>query len=84
MFLDIHLEYSDDNGERLGKIAGLGKPFSVSVVPVLLLPNHEVFKKDIYPKDYSYPERIAGLLKELAKDISIPQLLKYFFQINFK
>jgi len=71
MILDIHLEYSDDNGERLEKIAGLGKPFSVSVVPVLFNSNETAFKEGIYPKDYSYPERIAGLLKELAKEKNV-------------
>ena len=71
MILDIHLEYCDDKGERLEKIAKLGKPFNISVVPVLLLPEHEVFKNGVYPNDYFYPKEILGLTKELAKESNI-------------
>lgn len=71
MFLDIHLEGCDDNGERLEKIAKLGKPFNISVVPVLLLPEHELFRNGVYPHDYHYPKKIMGLLKELAKEKQI-------------
>ncbi len=67
-FLDIHLEYCDDNGRRLEKIAEFGKPFGISVVPVLLLPEHESFKNGIYPSDYYYPDRIVDILRELAKE----------------
>lgn len=71
MFLDIHLEYCDDKGEKLRKIIELGKPFSISVVPVLLLPEHEVFKKGIYPFDYYYPKEIVDILKEFSKNPNV-------------
>ena len=71
MILDIHLEYCDDKGERLEKIAKLGKPFNISVVPVLLLSEHEVFKNGVYPHDYFYPKKIVDLIKELSKESNI-------------
>jgi len=66
MFLDIHLESCDDNGERLIRIAKIGKPFSISVVPVLFLPKHDVFNTGIYPSDLAYSKEIVNTLKELA------------------
>lgn len=67
MFLDIHLEYCDDKGERLRKIAETGKPFNLSPVPGLLLPEHEVFKNGVYPSDYYYSNEIVDVLKSLVK-----------------
>lgn len=68
MFLDIHLEYCDDKGERFRKIIEIGRPFSISVVPVLLLPEHAIFKKGIYCPNYHYPKEIVDILKEFSKD----------------
>lgn len=75
MFMDIHLEYCDDNGERLSEIIASGKPFNISIVPVLLVPTHRVFRKGIYPSGYYYPKGIVELLKECARipDVSIGQ-----------
>ncbi len=67
MVLNIHLECCDDDGEKLRKLAETGKFFIVSVVPVLLLPEHEVFKNGVYPPDYFYSKKIVGVLKELIK-----------------
>ncbi len=71
MFLDIHLEYCDDKGERLMKIAELGKPFSISVVPVLFLPKHDVFKTGIYPSGLAYSSYLINALKKLAQNKNV-------------
>lgn len=71
MILDIHLEKCDDNGEKLEKILNLGKPVIISLVPVLMLPHHEVFKKGIYPSDYFYPQKFIDLLKQLVNDSNL-------------
>jgi len=68
MILDIHLEYCDDTGERFENIAKLGKPFNIPIIPVLLLPEHEIFKNGVYPSDYFYSEKFTGLLNELSKE----------------
>ena len=70
MFLDIHLEYCDDKGERLKKLADFGAPFNLSLVPILLMPEHRVFKNGVYPSDYYYPLQIVDMLKDLAKNNS--------------
>ena len=70
MMLDIHIEYCDDTGEKLRKIAKLNKPFCISPVPVLLQPENRAFGP-IYPKDYYYPSKIVKILKELAKNPNI-------------
>ena len=67
MFLNIHLEGCDDNGERLESLAESNKPFGISLVPVLLAPNHEVFTSGVYRADYYYPERVVEILKQCAK-----------------
>lgn len=67
MFLNIHLEFCDDKGEKLLKIAELRKPFSISVVPVLFLAEHEVFKTGVYPSDLAYSKEIVSVLKKLAQ-----------------
>lgn len=46
-FVDIHLEGCDDNGKRIEQMAKLGKPFSLSIVPVLMNPDHEVFNSGV-------------------------------------
>lgn len=71
MFLDIHLEYCDDKGERFRKIIEIKKPFVISIVPVLLLPEHSVFKKGVYSSDYYYPKEIVELLKKCARNSNI-------------
>lgn len=71
MFLDIHLESCDDKGERLMRMAELRKPFSVSVVPVLFLPKHEVFKAGIYTPDLAYSKEIINILKKLARSKNV-------------
>lgn len=67
MFLDMHLEYCDDKGERLKKLADFGAPFNISLVSGLLLPKHEVFKNGVYPSDYYYSPEIVDVLKSLVK-----------------
>ncbi len=63
MILDIHLEKCDDNGERLEKILSLRKPIILSLVPVLMIPEHKSFKNGIYPSNYFYPQKFIDLLK---------------------
>ncbi len=67
MFLDIHLEYCDDKGERLRQIADLGVPFNISPVSVLFLPEHEVFRNGVYLSDYYYSKEIVSILKDFVK-----------------
>jgi hypothetical protein len=67
MFLDIHLEYCDDKGERLRQIAEIGKPFNISPIPVLFLPRNDVFRTGVYPLNFYYPREIVKLLKYLVK-----------------
>lgn len=71
MFLDIHIESCNDKGEGLLRLAELGKPFSISPVPVLFLPKHEVFKKGIYPSNLAYPKEIVDTLKKLARNKNV-------------
>lgn len=71
MILDIHLEGCDDNGEMFRKLAGLDKPFNISLVPVLLMPEHESFKNGVYPEDYFYNEGIVETLRELGGNPNI-------------
>ncbi len=71
MFLDIHLESCNDKGERLMKIAELGKPFSISVVPVLFLPKHEVFKTGVYLPNLAYSKEIINVLKKLTRNKNV-------------
>jgi hypothetical protein len=75
MFLNIHLEFCDDKGERLLKIAEFGKPFSISVVPVLFVPNHRVFSEGVYPSELAYSGEVVDILKELvrSKDVFFGQ-----------
>ena len=68
--LNIHLEYCDDKGEKLRKISKLNKPFCISLIPILLTPEHKSFG-GVYSKNYSYPKEIVELLKELAKNSNI-------------
>jgi hypothetical protein len=68
MILNIHLEYCDDNGERLEQVAKIRKPFNICPIPVFFIPTHEIFRSEVFsPKDF-YPEKIVGLLKELSKE----------------
>lgn len=71
MFLDIHLEKCDDKGERLRSILESGKPFGISVVPVLLMPEHEAFKTGVYPADYFYPREIVDILKKCSENPNV-------------
>jgi len=71
MFLDIHLESCDDKGERLLRLAELGKPFSISPVPVLFLPKHDVFKTGIYPSELAYSKELIDILKKLTRDKNV-------------
>ena len=71
MILDIHLEGCDDSGEEFRKIVEIGKPFNISVVPVLFLSNHEVFRNGVYPFDYYYPQKFVDILKEFAKNPNV-------------
>jgi len=71
MILDIHIESCDDEGERLMRIAELGKSFSISPVPVLFLPKHDVFKTGIYPPDLAYSKEIVNTLKKLARNKNV-------------
>ena len=68
MILDIHLEWCDDKGERLKKIAEAGKSFNISLVPVLLLPEHKCFKNRVYPNNYYYNKDIVSFLKIIPRD----------------
>ncbi|MBS3080010.1 DUF2334 domain-containing protein [Candidatus Pacearchaeota archaeon] len=78
MILDIHLEKCEDNGKRLERILNLSKPMIISLVPVLMLPEHESFKNGIYPSDYFYPRRFMEMLKRLAHNADV-----YFGQQGF-
>lgn len=71
MVLNIHLEGVDDKGKRLRRIVDTEKSFMISVVPVLLLPAHEVFKSGVYPADLAYPSGMIDILKECAKNPNI-------------
>ncbi len=71
MILDIHIESCDDEGERLMRLAEIGKPFSISPVPILFLPKHDVFKTGIYPSDLAYSKEIVNVLKKLARDKNV-------------
>lgn len=64
MILDIHLEKCDDDGERLESLLKLDKPVIISLVPVLMLPEHEVFKKGIYSVNYSYPKKFMEIIRK--------------------
>jgi hypothetical protein len=70
MFLDIHLEYCDDKGERLKKLAELGKPFSLSLVPVFMISGHYLFgeKNRVYREDQAYSSEITDFLKDIPKN----------------
>ncbi len=68
MLLDIHLEWCDDKGERLRQLADIGKPFVVSLVPVLMLPEHKVFEEGVYRPDYFYNKDIMEFLKKIPKE----------------
>ena len=69
--LDVHLERCDDKGERLKKMLEIGKPFIISIPPVLLVPEHETFRNGVYPNDYYYPKEIVEVLEECAKNKNI-------------
>lgn len=71
MILNIHLERIDDNGERLIRILDTKKAVVISVVPLLLTPNHEAFRSGIHPPDYYYPEKVVGILKKHPKNANI-------------
>ena len=53
------------------RIAELGKPFSISPVPVLFLPKHDVFRTGIYPSDFAYSKEIVNTLKKLARNKNV-------------
>ncbi|MEK6757616.1 MAG: hypothetical protein AABX88_00665 [Nanoarchaeota archaeon] len=65
MLLDVHLECCDDNGEMLKQLADIGKPFNISIVPGLMLPEHEVFKNGVYRPGSFYNKNIIDSLKEI-------------------
>jgi len=70
MILDIHLEYCDDGGEKLKKIARLDKPFCISPIPALLKPQNKVCGS-IYSKNYFYSQSIVKILKRLSKKSNV-------------
>jgi len=65
MIFDIHLEKIDDHGEKLKRLIGTKRPFILSLVPVLLNPNHPAFGT-VYPQDYHYPEEVVRMLRDLV------------------
>jgi hypothetical protein len=67
MFLDVHLEYCDDKGERLRQIAETGKPFNLSPVPIFFFPRNEVFRTGVYPLNLHYSREVIEVLKHLVK-----------------
>jgi hypothetical protein len=71
MFLDIHIEKCDDKGKGLWGIIKSGKPFGLSVVPVLLTPDHYAFWEGIYPRDYCYSKEMVRALRECVKNPNI-------------
>ena len=70
MFLDVHLEYCDDKGERLKKLEELGKPFSLSLVPIFTNLEHYLFKEEygVYEKNQAYSSEIIDFLKDIPKN----------------
>jgi len=71
MIVNIHLEWveREDNGKRLEKVIGLGKPVILSPVPLLFdLENRRGMFGTAYPADYAYPERVVEILKEAVQE----------------
>lgn len=70
--MDIHLEGCNDNGEKLIELAKIGKPFTISPVPVFTQPPFEYVQNGIYSKDQFYSPELMGILKEILTE---PQIM---------